>query len=246
MRVHDIRKSMKRLRGLIRLVQPVFSDFGREDRFFRNTSRSIADFRDAEVALQTLNSLTKGSQGHLSPADFAAFADELASARPAPPDLAPIAETLGKARSRSERWILSETGWDTVAGGLHKTYRRARRGRKSRGFEALHAWRKPIKYHWFHTQLLEDLDAEGMKTHGAETDALGDNLGLRQDLSVLHDRAAISDMPKHARRALFAAIDTRTDELQAEIKRLTPLVLAEKPSTLVGQWGDMWKAWRKG
>lgn len=244
-RVHDIRKSMKRMRGLIRLVQPVFADFARENRFFRNTSRSIGDFRDAEVAVATLNSVTETTQGPLDRSDFAAFGKELTSAQPAPPDLSAVAEDLTKARVRCERWILSETSWDAVAGGLHRTYRRARDGRKARGVEAMHAWRKPIKYHWYHTQLLENIGPEDMKTHGAIADALGDNLGLRQDLTVLYDRAATSDMPKEARRTLFGAIDARTTEIEAEIKRLAPLLLGEKPKRLTERWGSMWGAWRE-
>lgn len=235
---------MKKLRGLIRLVGPVFPDYEMENVHFRDTARSIADLRDAEVTSATLDRLVETHGEALSREAFADLGDELAGSRPEAPDLEPVAEALRLAQARIETWTLRETGWDAIADGLRKTYRRARRLRKAKGDEELHAWRKPIKYHWYHVRLLHGIWPEGMEAREAAADAMGNCLGLRQDLAVLDRRVQDSDLPKATRRVLRGLIGQRKVELEAEVRELAPRLIADKPKPLVDRWGELWQAWR--
>ena len=239
-RVHDIRKRMKKLRGLIRLVRPVFPDYAAENARFRDLGASLAAARDAEVKVETLDRVI----GKRDASRFSALTAELASARPAAPDLGPVVEALHIARERVGAWTLHETGWDAVAGGLGKTYRRARRLRRAKDDAGLHGWRKRIKDHWYHTRLLADLWPEGMAAREAAADEVGEHLGLHHDLVVLE--AGLDDAPlsKAADNALRRLTARRKAELETSAREIAPRILGDKPKALVAGWGELWEAWR--
>jgi CHAD domain-containing protein len=235
---------MKKLRGLIRLVRPAFPDYQVENAHFRDVARSLAGLRDAEVTAATLDGLIDTHEGALDPSAFTALRAEVTADRLSAPDLGPAVEALRIGRQRIELWTLHETGWDAVAGGLRKTYRRARRQQDAEGDEEFHAWRKPIKYHWYHVRLLREIQPAEMDAREEAGDAMGNHLGLLQDLAVLDGRVKRSDLPKEARRVLRGLIELRKSELADEVRVLAPRLLADKPKALVARWGELWEAWR--
>lgn len=242
-RIHAIRKCTKKLRGLMRLVRPAFPDYGRENAALRDLARTLSGLRDATVTAATLEDLIEAHRPAVDAATFAAVRDEIAGEVPSAPDLAPVAATLAQVRERVALWTLHDTGWDALAGGLRRTYRDARRSRRGKGDEALHAWRKPVKYHWYHVRLLEGMWPDAMAAREATADALGEALGQHQDLVVLQARLAASSLPAAPARVLRGLIVVRKAELEAEARELAPRLLAEKPRALAERWGDMWDAW---
>lgn len=85
--------------------------------------------------------------------------------------------------------FFSKTSFRALRGGLKRTYRRGRTGRK-RAFaapttERLHEWRKRVKYHWYHVRLLQNVWPEPMKVRRRELKVLADLLGDDHDLAVL-------------------------------------------------------------
>jgi CHAD domain-containing protein len=243
-RVHDIRKRTKKLRGLIRLVRPAFPDYAAENAHFRDTARSIAGLRDAAVMTATLDRLLETHEEPLDTAAFEAFRDGLVAAEAETPDLAPVRESLRLARERAELWTLREPGWDAIAGGLGKIYRQARKGAGADDDEALHAWRKPIKYHWYHTRLLEAMWPEQMAVRADVADEMGEQLGLHQDLAVLAGHLARAEVSEELGRVLSGLIDRRKAEVRAAAREIAPRLLSEKPKALVSRWGELWAAWR--
>ena len=187
------------------------------------------------------------SRTHEGPLDSEAFADfraSLAADRAVPPDLAPVAEALRHTRERVDLWTLHETGWDAIAGGLKRTYRRARKGRKGRTDAELHAWRKRIKYHWYHVRLLREIWPDGMDARETAADAMGEQLGLHQDLVMLDRRVRESDLSKEARRVLRGLIGRRKEEAETKAREIAPQLLSDKPKALSSRWGEQWEAWR--
>ncbi|MDH3264343.1 MAG: CHAD domain-containing protein, partial [Paracoccaceae bacterium] len=55
-RVHEARKAVKKLRGLIRLVRQGFAGYDAENAALREAGRSLSGLREAEVARTTLAS----------------------------------------------------------------------------------------------------------------------------------------------------------------------------------------------
>ena len=55
--VHALRKSCKKLRGLIRLVRPAFDDYQAENAAFRDAARNLSSLRDGGVLIETYDDL---------------------------------------------------------------------------------------------------------------------------------------------------------------------------------------------
>ena len=246
-RVHDIRKRMKKLRGVIRLVRPAFPDYRMENAHFRDAARSISGLRDAQVLRQTLDRLIQTHEEPLDPDAFAGFRGRIGDAArqgSTEVDLDAGREALVRAHERIDTWTLRETGWDAVAGGLMETYKRARRGQSATTDEDLHDWRKRLKYHWYHVRLLRDICREEMDAREATADKIGDEMGFYRDLVVLEAEMEEGPLSDESERVLRGLIETRKAETLAEARKLADRLLAEKPKGLVARWGDLWQAWR--
>lgn len=192
----------------------------------------------------TLDTLDRLLAGAPDGEGFAGFREGLAAAVPEAPDLAPTATALTHAQARVRLWTLSETGWDAVADGLRRTYRTARRRRSAKGDEALHVWRKPVKYHLYHLRLLSGIHPDEMAERARAADELGEHLGLHQDLAVLAARVAEAGLPKASRRALGRLIGEAKAEAETQARALAPGVLGDPPKALVTRWGKCWEVWR--
>ncbi len=245
-RVHDARKRLKKLRGLIRVVRPAFPDYKMENEHFRDLGRSISGLRDAQVLVQTLDRLL---ESHEEPLDLNSFADfrgriDRIASEAQDIDLAPVREALLRARVRIEEWTLQDTGWDAIAGGLKKTYKRARKRQSATSDPDLHDWRKRLKYHWYHVRLLEEIWPEEMQAREAAADKISDDMGLFQDLVVLEAELERGPLSEEAERVLRGLIAARKAEKVEEARSIAERLLADKPKVLAARWGELWKAWR--
>jgi CHAD domain-containing protein len=65
--VHEARKDMKKLRGLLRLVRPAAPDlYKAENRYFRDAAAHLAVVRDADAALETFDSVLERARTTMS------------------------------------------------------------------------------------------------------------------------------------------------------------------------------------
>ena len=71
--VHSLRKSCKKLRGLIRLVRPVFDDYRAENAAFRDAGRELSFLRDAGVLIETYDGLLESYKDQIDRPRFAQF-----------------------------------------------------------------------------------------------------------------------------------------------------------------------------
>jgi CHAD domain-containing protein len=161
--VHEMRKALKRLRAMLRLLEPELAEaaYAREDATLREAGRRLSGPRDADVLLDTLDGLIKAHpdrlagrggvirlRAHLRSERERAWHETLG-------DEASRAQTLAElhaCRVRIAAWPLSERdGVELVQPGFtriyrrgRKRYRRAAHGRGERTL-ALHRWRKRVK-----------------------------------------------------------------------------------------------------
>lgn len=253
--VHDTRKRLKKVRGLLRLVRPGFPDYSRENRVLRDAGRRLSGLRDAHVLIETLDRLLAGHDDPLDADSFLPLRQRLVGEREAAEggegrseDVEAVRDVLDHARRRAGGWVLTETGFAAVAGGTGKIYKAARRGTGLRPGKAaddeVHAWRKAVKYHGYHVRLLRDLWRLEMKTRREATDALGDLLGDYQDLRVFVARVETEPVPEAARRVLAGLAERRKAELLTEAQPLAGRLFADKPKALRHRWGTWWEVWR--
>ncbi len=251
-RVHACRKAVKKLRGLIRLVRPVFPRYGAENDALRSAGRRLSHLRESEVLRATLGDLAEGA--HLTRSEAEAAAPPLGADSAAPSDAAlsesisAFADELRAVAGRSGRWTLCEDGFDAIAPGLETTWTKARRAMKhalrSGEDDAVHEWRKRVKDHWYQARLLEPIWPEMMAPHVAAADQLGEMLGLHNDLSEVLRRLAGQPCGGHASDRLAAEARRRKAALLAEAEPLGRRLLAGPAEALGARWCAWWELWR--
>jgi CHAD domain-containing protein len=254
-KVHQLRKRCKKLRGLLRLVRPAFGAYAQENAAIRDAARSISAVRDAGALIETYDAVSDHFADRIDRRAFAPIRGRLsrdARAVREDPDtadrLADFATEFEALRQRAAGWRLEAEGFDAVAGGLGKSYGRARkRMRKAWAApdaESMHAWRKRVKYHWYHARLLGGINAAMMEPHVAAMGELSDMLGDHHDLTVLDAR--LRDRPQDFGTstdvaAFRALISGRMQALETDALSMGRLVLAERRKALVKRWKGYWR-----
>lgn len=237
-RVHDARKRFKETRALLRTIrEPLGAQFDIENAWFRDAGRDLAAVRDADAVLEALEKL------ELPPLVRRRLKRKLNKSREHPPLEGLIANTLEQlvvAQGRIALWPQLEDSFDMLAAGLRRTYRSGRRAMSnSHSAEELHEWRKAVKTHWYHLQLLRHLWPPVMKAYTGALDELSHALGDHHDLHVLAERAA------PAPPELIIAIDARQEELEQQAAALGARIYAERPSAWLARMRNTWDAWRR-
>lgn len=256
-RVHQVRKRCKKLRGLIRLVRPSFADYAAENATLRDTARQLAFARDAGVLITTYDNLMDAYRDEVVRADFASIRRQLTLRQKHDADgertdeaLTQVRAVLDAARGRAHHWKLGDSGFAAIGPGLAKTYKRARKAMVYAAADGspqdFHKWRKRVKYHGYHARLLAPLWPDPLHARAKAANRLNDLLGAHHDLAVFEaaltagpDAFATPDMIDAAR----GLIRRRQAALAAEIFPLGARLLAEPTRALRQRWQTYWEVW---
>src|SRR5262245_25721620 len=70
--VHEVRKSFKKVRAVLRLVRPVIGEkcYRRENTCFRDAARPLTEVRDARILIETLDALVEHFREHIAGRSF--------------------------------------------------------------------------------------------------------------------------------------------------------------------------------
>jgi CHAD domain-containing protein len=254
--VHNLRKTCKKLRGLIRLVRPVFADYHAENTAFREAGRGLAHLRDAAVLIQTYDSLLEAYDDQVDRAQFAPIRRHLTLQQKQAAGRADVArklkefrERMTAARDRASQWRLSEDGFDAIEPGVAKSYKAARRAMaaasKETTAEAVHDWRKRVKDHWYHAHLLTPIWPKQMRTSRIVAKDLSELLGQHHDLEVFSAHLA-----EHAHadaasvEVLTGLARQRQQAIADEAFLMGARLLAEPTSHMTARWKSYWHTWR--
>ena len=254
--VHNLRKTCKKLRGLIRLVRPVFSDYHAENAAFRAAGRGLSHLRDTAVLIQTYDNLLEAYEDQVDRAQFAPIRRHLTlqhrqAARQA--DMArrleEFRERMSAARNRVGRWRLSEDGFDAIEPGLARSYKAARRAMaaasKDTTAEAIHDWRKRVKDHWYHAHLLTPLWPKQMKTSRMVARDLSELLGDHHDLEVFVRHLAEHELADAADGEVLTGLARRRQQaLSDDAFLMGARLLAEPAGHMTSRWRSYWQTWR--
>jgi CHAD domain-containing protein len=241
-----MRKTVKKLRGLLRLVRPVFPEARAENALLRDAGRGLSELRDAAVQLSTVEKLTKeipeARRARLL-APFQAVA-EAQDARAGEDLLPAFGQAMAGLRDRSEGWRLRRDGWAALEPGLAATWEGTRAAlkaaRKDPSPEPFHDWRKRAKDHWYQARLLQPIWPEMMDAHVAAADRLGEILGQINDLAVLRERLDLAPLDEGLRSEARDLADLRHAALMAEAVPLGRRLFAGKAEHLTARWGAWW------
>lgn len=250
--VHDVRKRVKKLRGLLRLLRfglPVFAD---ENAALRAAAAHLSAQRDADVRVATFDKVAgpqaqAGAVRALLGAKETGATENGGSADPVPP----ARDALLRIRARVPTWTLEGRDRDVLQQGLAQTRRHARRAMAvaaaAPSAHALHEWRKRIKDGWYQARLLTPIHPENVKPVADQAAGLGEDLGEHHDLAVLADHLAAlpeSALPVDLRAEVLARIRAAQDVLEARSFAAGASLLAEKPKAMARHWAGWWQDWR--
>jgi CHAD domain-containing protein len=259
--IHNARKHLKKLRGLVRLVRDDVGQeaYQQENVTFRDAGRALSDVRDAEVRIKTLDDLIDHYGESLDAKPFDGIRETLVQVYeaerktegPSKQDIAAIVADLKAAQDRIQAFGILDD-WQALEGGLHRVYQRGYQGFFRLGEqptpEHLHDWRKRVKYLWYHLRILSPIWPKTLKTMQKQAKQLSDLLGDDHDLVVL--RAFITENPERFNdddhlQVLLALIQQRQLELQTSARLLGQRLYAEKPKAFRKRMAVYWQAWRR-
>ncbi|GGL69386.1 CHAD domain-containing protein [Wenxinia marina] len=251
--IHDARKRLKKLRGLVRLMRGGFPDYSAANRSMRNAARLLSDLRDRTAVIETYDRLMAGDSAagidgrRTRPLRlaFEAARDEAMAAPDLDDRVAAFRDALAAIRKDVDGWRLTENGWDALELGLLRTYGRARDdlapAKKSRDGAAIHEWRKRVKYNWYHTRLLRRLWPEVLTPRAEELSRLSDLLGDRHDFDVFRPHLADAPLDADLVAQLEQAMAARIEAQEAEAFALGRRLFAAKPKALAREWRACWR-----
>jgi CHAD domain-containing protein len=257
--VHSARKRCKRIRALLRLVRPQIGDaYDLENGWYRDAARDLAHFRDAQVMIDTFDGLLKHFANAVERQAFAGIRRTLTRQRDAASvgaelrgHLREFRDRMREARTRIDSWPIGDQGFAAIEDGLRRIYARGRRALhaayEAPSTETIHEWRKRVKDHAHHIELLRSVWKAPMHARRDELDALADHLGDDHDLSVLREH--LLTHPCDARhsetlQAVIGLIARRQVELRVYAHAAGARVFAEKPDAFVRRIEVYWHAWR--
>lgn len=252
--VHVLRRRFKKVRALLRLFRDgLGGTYHTENVWLRDTARVLSDLRDAQAALQVC-SLLREQLPQEPPLEelweaLLARRQSLVEQHHAHERLEWVRERTQACLERSAGWELADTGFQALAGGLERTYQRARVGMneayESQDVDDFHEWRKRAKYHRYHLRLLRQVWGPLLAVWEEELHGLTDLLGEAHDLSRL--RAILTREepgPQEARELLLPLIDARRSDLRLRAWPLGCRAFAESPRRLVRRLGRFYEVVR--
>jgi CHAD domain-containing protein len=248
--IHEARKDMKKIRSALRLVRDAIGDdaWRRENDHFRDVARKLSAHRDAEILVESLDGLRERF-GPAARERTETLRNQLDEENRAAHDDGTIERTMAGAaaelialRSSLDELDLDGDGWELIAPGLHRSYRRGRKRLRAVEEDAsvtnLHELRKRVKDLWYQLRLIREADRHMIGALADHAHGLSDHLGDDHDLALLREEA-------HRRRDAFASpaderhllqeIDQRRGELQFAAISLGERIYADKPKKFMAR-----------
>lgn len=260
--IHEARKHFKRVRAVLRLARGALpgKTYRRENAFFRDQGRILSPVRDSAVYIETFDRLRGRYGARMTGSSFTRLRHALERSHRTllnglagePQILAAIVDSLQEARCRVDCWKLGADEFTPFAPGLRRNYARGRAelrvAAKRPTTENFHAFRKRVKYLWYHMQILRPVWPGPVGALARECDQLADRLGDEHDLAMLLQSSQVQELrnesvdfaellesliARERRRTL------RTASLQAA------RIYQESPGRFAGRIAGYWHAFHR-
>jgi CHAD domain-containing protein len=238
-RVHEARKALKKARAALRLLRPGLGEalFRAENAALRDAGRCLSPLRDAKSQLDALAALRRRHAGKLRRIRADGGLDGIESGLRADHAEARRKLELQPCLALLERALRTEfAGVDSsvLEEGLRRIYRKGqktfRKAGKAGTPEALHEWRKQVKYLHDALDALHGADAGRAARVAKRADKLAGRLGDDHDLAAL-------SQSKRAAKELRKLIAARRGKLQKRAFALGEKLYGEKPKRIAARLG---------
>lgn len=258
--IHEARKCFKKIRAVLRLVQPELGALYRENNiFFRDAGRKLSQARDAGVLVDTFEKLVSNIPDEYSAKTVSSLRNllkrrktQLAGTRSVLKEhIQEVTRNLLEVRSQVAAWPLHNNTFKALSPGLLSIYRDGRKALKVIQTKPspyhFHELRKQVKHHWYNTRLLYPVWPSLMKAAAMTLSTLSDDLGEHHDLTVFRQVLLSDEIPDtDGLPLLLADLATRQQQdLACTIVMLSERIYAEKPPYFLRRIHRYWNIWRK-
>ena len=251
--VHEVRKSVKKLRAVLRIVKPVLdkTSFKTADHAVRDFGRRLGGARDSAVLLASFNGLVDYYTPFLSVEDMQPIRENLENKYQLAMetfltsiDIHSLEEQLEELRRRLDTLDLSGFTRHMLLASVRRTYRTGRRALQALhavpSTENSHEFRRQAKYLWYQLRLVHNWNPAVLKPVVTSLDELGELLGQDHDLAMLAD--TLNTHPEISCNDIRAELvnglaETRRIALLSAGLRIADGVYADKPAGFI-TWLD--------
>ena len=236
-RIHQVRQRLKRIRTILRVLEPAFGQRAvAARRALSEAARLLARARDADVAAASAHALAASVAAHDDPG-FDRIADTLdREAERAHAERTPIGEVtmrLASAGAHAASFKPDFDGAKLLRSALRKTYAKGRaamrRAETSLATPDLHQWRKQVKQLWYLLRLTRKRLPGSTKTQARRLEKLGNLLGLDHDHAMLAEKLALSPTADLSLMSQLGVISKRRQALEAKAFDRGARLYAKKP-----------------
>ncbi len=247
--IHEARKSIKKLRGLMRMLAPVLGIAAQADiAALGALGRSLSDLRDAAALVEAVDLLgrhTKEPRTLEQLADLRRALQKRSLETIQHSDLQVILEAaiigLRQVKRHIAAWRM-EDSFDAIAPGLRKSYRRGRKALKLARAEGtaenFHSLRKRVKDRWYQVRILEGVWPHPGRSCEKELRDLQEDLGDDHNLDVL--RAFI---PAES-GALLELLEATQRHLREKSLGAAADIYEGSPDAYTQDLQSLWEGWR--
>ena len=259
--IHEARKHFKRVRALLRLARGALpaDTYAFENQSFRDLGRLLSPVRDSAVYIETLDLLRDSYRDLIVDEAFLRLRKRLVREHRAVLDefaqdeqrQESIVDSLRCAQPRVKNWMFRQNEFSLFRGGLRRIYGRGR-AEKEAAFsqpstESFHAWRKRVKYLWYHLQILQPLWPAQFKAVERVCDRLADRLGEEHDLAVLLATPTVQDLLDSrsvSADLLYSTVSRERERQRRAAISLAQRIYVESPRQFVDRIEGYWLAYR--
>jgi CHAD domain-containing protein len=268
--VHEARKSIKKIRALLRLIRFELGErvYAFENAWMRDTARLISEVRDVAVTVNAVDDLYGIYGAFLVEGTFDEMRERLVVRRDRveeramedPELIHRVVTNLERARARYASWPTDpdarsaygmgiRNDYAALGPGLEATHARGRRemvtAYRRPSPQHFHLWRKRAKYLRHQMEILTPMWPEVMIGMAITLDRIGELLGQDHDLSQLLEHVADRPdlCPNPLERSLLAAlVEQRRSDLQTAARILGRRIYTETPAALDDRFRGYWEA----
>lgn len=251
--VHECRKSLKRLRALVRLVAPALGKdrARRRIKALGEVARLLAGRRDQTVMMDTVAKLASesGPDGATTLAPLRIHFEKILGNAPQvlDPDCASKARLLLLRETKKfSHASLKKRGFAALEGGLEKSYRHGRKALKiaytEPSDETFHTLRKSVQWHWRQMSLLSRAWPEEFAVRVSAARELSQLLGDDHDLAMLIKATAEADDISYDQKEAIIGLCVRKQQaLRAASEHRTERLFAESTKAFTNRLAAYWK-----
>jgi CHAD domain-containing protein len=263
--VHEARKSVKRVRAVLRLTRSYVGDgvYGPDNARLRDVGRTLGPARDAAVLLQTFDALIAQNDAEPGTGVLEDFRHHLADRQRALEN--EINETvkrevlgfLDQFNTRVADWASDPNrpaipdDFAATAQGFRRIYRQGRKrmtdAQADPSTSTFHLWRKRVRYLSYQVHLISESSAYLADELAPDLAELAVGLGTEHDLAVLSEMAGeLPDLiqDEASRWGLLKLLEQHRLDLQAAMGPIGRRIYLETPRQFVDSLGVGWEKWK--